>query len=424
MFKRFAKDERGSLGVVMMLSSLTMLGAVSVSLDYSRLSGARSSLNAATDAAALAAAQAPEATRLAIARQVFDANFREPESLTSFVALPFKRGTDEVMSVKATANVKMTLSQAIGYTSAAVGAASEVVVGNDADLQISLVLDVTGSMGGTKLTNLKTSASNMVNTLFTKLQRANQVKIAVVPFSEYVNIGMGNRNASWMSNTADYQTTKEVCDWKRKRVNGDRIWLWECEDEVTQFTWKGCAGSRDYPLNVKDENYAIKPVPAVHNVNCSTAMLPLSANKTTVLSTIDGLVATGNTYIPSGVTWGWAALSSGEPFNEPVDPERDTKRYLVLMTDGANTISPSYPYHDNSSTSTANTLTSEVCTNAKAAGIEIFSIAFQVTNASLITLLTNCASSSARFFDATNSDQLANAFDAIGRQMTNLRLAK
>ena len=172
------------------------------------------------------------------------------------------------MSVKATANVKMTLSQAIGYTSAAVGAASEVVVGNDADLQISLVLDVTGSMGGTKLTNLKTSASNMVNTLFTKLQRANQVKIAVVPFSEYVNIGMGNRNASWMSNTADYQTTKKVCDWKRKRVNGDRIWVWECEDEVTQFTWKGCAGSRDYPLNVKDENYAIKPVPAVHNVNC------------------------------------------------------------------------------------------------------------------------------------------------------------
>ena len=420
MFKRFAKDERGSLGVVMMLSTLTMLGAVSVSLDYSRLSGTRSSLNAATDAAALAAAQAPEATRLAIARQVFDANFREPESLTSFVALPFKRGTDEVMSVKATANVKMTLAQAIGYNTAAVGAASEVVVGNDADLQISLVLDVTGSMSGTKLTDLKTSASNMVNTLFTRLQRVDQVKIAVVPFSEYVDIGLGNRNASWMSNTADYQTTKEVCGWRKRRGED----TWECKDEVTQFTWKGCAGSRDYPLNVKDENYAIKPVPAVHNVNCSTAMLPLTANKTTVLDTINALVATGNTYIPSGVMWGWAALSSGEPFNEPVDPKRDTKRYLVLMTDGQNTISPSYPYHNNSSTSTANTLTSEVCTNVKAAGIEIFSIAFQVTDTSVKTLLTNCASSSDRFFDATSSTQLANAFDAIGRQMTNLRLAK
>ncbi len=420
MFKRFAKDERGSLGVVMMLSSLTMLGAVSVSLDYSRMSGTRSSLSAATDAAALAAAQAPEATRLAIARQVFDANFREPESLTSFVALPFKRGTDEVMSVKATASVKMTLAQAIGYKTAAVGAASEAVVGNDADLQISLVLDVTGSMGGTKLTNLKTSASNMVNTLFTRLQRANQVKIAVVPFSEYVNIGMGNRNASWMSNTADYETRQEVCGWRKRRGED----TWECKDEVTQFTWKGCAGSRDYPLNVRDENYLIKPVPAVHNVNCSTAMLPLTANQTTVLNSINALVATGNTYIPSGVMWGWAALSSGEPFNEPVNPERDTKRYLVLMTDGQNTISPSYPYHNNNSTTTANTLTSEACANVKAAGIEIFSIAFQVTSTSLITLLTNCASSSARFFNAENSDQLANSFDAIARQMTNLRLAK
>ncbi len=51
----------------------------------------------------------------------------------------------------------MTLSQAIGFTSAPVRAISEVVMGNDADIQAALVLDVTGSMEGTKLTNLKTS---------------------------------------------------------------------------------------------------------------------------------------------------------------------------------------------------------------------------------------------------------------------------
>ncbi len=183
-------------------------------------------------------------------------------------------------------------------------------------------------------------------------------------------------------------------------------------------------GSRDYPLNVRDENYGNKAVPAVHNVNCATSMLPLSANKTTVLDKINGLTATGNTYIPAGAMWGWAALSPGEPFNEPTDPKRDTKRYLVLMTDGENTISPTYPYHNSGTASTANTLTAEVCTNAKAAGIQIFSIAFQVTTSSVKSLLTNCASSSDRFFDATSSTQLSDAFDAIARQMTNLRLAK
>lgn len=419
MFKNFAKDESGSIGAIMVLGSITMIGAISMSLDYSRMSSARAALSAATDAAAFASAQAPEASRPSIARQVFDANYRDG-SIASFSATSFRRGTDEVISVDASVNVPMTLAQAIGFTAAPVSAKSEVVVGNDADLQISLVLDVTGSMGGTKLTNLKTSASNMVNTLFDRLQRVDQVKIAVVPFSEYVNVGMEHRAASWLTNTADYSVTSQSCGWRW--TNG--AFAWRCEDVVTQYTWSGCVGSRDYPLNVRDENYVTKPVPAVHNVNCSTSMLPLSSNKSAILSKINGLSATGNTYIPVGAMWGWAALSEGHPFNETTDPQRDTKRYLVLMTDGENTISPTYPYHNSGSSSTANTLTTEVCANIKASGIQVFSIAFQVTNATVKSLLTNCASSTDRFYDATNSNLLADAFDAIGRQMTNLRLAK
>ena len=420
MLRRFAKDQSGSVGAIMMLGSLTMVGAISVSLDYSRMTNARASLSSATDAAALAAAQATESTRIALAREVFDANFRDTASITSFEAVSFKRGNDEVMSVKAAVSVNMSLAQAIGFSSAPVSATSEVVVGNDADLQIALVLDVTGSMGGTKLTNLKSSASNMVNTLFSKLQRVNQVKIAVVPFSEYVNVGMDNRNASWITGTADYTQTEEVCNWRR--LSGS--WVWRCEDVTTNYVWSGCVGSRNYPSNVRDDNYGSLRVPGVHNVNCAASMLPLSTNKTAILNKINGLSATGNTYIPGGAMWGWAALSPGSPFGEPDDPERDTKRYLVLMTDGENNISPTYPYHNGSSSSTANTLTAEVCTNIKAAGIQVFSIAFQVTSSTVKSLLTNCASSTDRFYDATNSTLLADAFDTIGRQMTNLRLAK
>jgi Flp pilus assembly protein TadG len=420
MLRQFSGDERGSIGAVLALGSVTLLGAISASLDYSRLSHSRAALGAATDAAAFAAAQAPEADRPKIARQVFDANFRDGANVSSFDVVSFRRGADEVVRVQASAILQMTLAQAIGYSSAPVGALSEVVIGNDADLQIALVLDVTGSMAGAKLTNLKTSASNMVNTLFNRLQRPDQVKVAVVPFSEYVNIGMGNRNASWVTGAGDFTRTEQSCGWRRQSGQ----WNWRCEDVTTQYTWSGCVGSRDHPLNVRDENYLIKPVPGVHNVNCSSPMLPLSASRSTILNTINGLTATGNTYIPAGVMWGWAALSPSDPFNEQVDPKRDTKRYLVLMTDGQNTISPTYPYHDGGSTSTANALTAEVCNNVKAAGIQVFSIAFQVSSTSLKSLLMNCASSNERFFDAAGSTQLSEAFDAIGRQMTNLRLAK
>ena len=378
MLRHFAKDESGSVGAVMVLGSITMIGAISMSLDYSRMTNTRASLSAATDAAALAAAQAPEASRQTIARQVFDANYRDG-AVKSFTATSFRRGTNEVMSDDASVDVAMTLAQAIGFASAPVSAASEVVVGNDADLQIALVLDVTGSMRSTKLENLKTSASNMVNTLLSRLQRTDQVKISVVPFSEYVNVGMNNRTASWLSNTADYTRTTQSCGW----IWSNGSYSWRCEDVVTQFTWSGCVGSRDYPLKVRDENYANTPVPAVHNVNCAASLWPLSANQTSILDKINGLSATGNTYIPGGAMWGWATLSPSQPFSEPVDPERDTKRYLVLMTDGENTISPSYPYHDSRSTSTANALTAEVCRNIKAADIQVFSIAFQMTNSTV-----------------------------------------
>ncbi len=72
---RFAKDESGNIITVLALSTLTLLGAVSGSLDYSRMTNTRAALAAAADAAALAAAQAPPAEAARLARQVFDANF-------------------------------------------------------------------------------------------------------------------------------------------------------------------------------------------------------------------------------------------------------------------------------------------------------------------------------------------------------------
>lgn len=420
MLRRFANDVSGSVGMALALGSITLLGAISASLDYSRMSTTRAALGGAADAAALAAALATPAEQAALARSVFDANFRDAAPVSSFITSSFRRGNDEVFRVEAVATVAMTLSQAIGFTSVPVSAVSEVVLGNDADIQAALVLDVTGSMGGTKLTNLKTSATNMVNTLFTRLQRTDQVKMSVVPFAEYVNIGLNNRNANWTTNTADHSVTTQSCNWKYR--NGS--WRWDCEDEITNYVWKGCVGSRSNPNNIKDDNYNSERVPGVFNVNCPIAMLPLSTNKQTIIDKINALSTGGNTYIPAGAMWGWATLSAIEPFTSTTVPDRTTKRYLVLMTDGANTISPTYPYHDGGNTTTANNLTRDICTNIKNDDIEVFSIAFQVNNGAVKTLLQNCATSTDKYFDASNSNELSDAFDKIARQMTNLRIAK
>jgi hypothetical protein len=99
-------------------------------------------------------------------------------------------------------------------------------------------------------------------------------------------------------------------------------------------------------------------------------------------------------------------------------------RYLILMTDGVNTISPSYPAHNGSNQSLANTLTADLCRNIKADGIAVYTIAFEVTDATVKNLLESCATRPAQFFDAANASQLTSSFKAIADQLTALRIAR
>ena len=455
MLRRFAKNESGNIAVIFGLSSFALLGATSAGLDYSRMTNTRAALAAAADAASLAAAQAPANEAVALARQVFDANFRESTPIVSFSAAPFKNGKDDAFRVDVTANVPMTLSRVMGVDSRPVRSVSDAVLGNDQDIQIALVLDVTASMLGSKLASLKISASGMVNTLYDKLTQSNQLKMAVVPFAQYVNVGMSNRNQPWISVPPDSSTTQQAC-WQTRDVTRTyncrmqfhswtdwvdgvatpRSGTWQvcdhdygpyyqtCQNQTTTLTWSGCVGSRNYPLNVRDNNYISNPALGVLNASCPPELTTLSSSRSTVLNAITALSAVGNTYIPSGLTWGWAALSPGVPFSEPTNPNRQLQRYIVLMTDGENTMSPTYPRHDGYDSNLANTLTAELCTNVKADGVQVFTIAFEVTSNPVKNLLRACATSPDRYFDATNAAQLTSAFNSIAQQMTMLRIAR
>jgi Flp pilus assembly protein TadG len=455
VLKRFARDDSGNIAMIFGLGVFTLLGATSAGLDYTRMTNTRASLAAAADAAALAAAQAPPNEAVALARQVFDANFRDQSLVAAFSAGPFRKGADTAFRVEATANVPMTLSKVMGVDTRPVRSVADAMLGNDQDIQVALVLDVTGSMAGSKLASLKTSASNMVNTLYDKLTQANQIKMSVVPFAEYVNVGLHNRNQPWISVPPDSSTTQQVC-WQTRDITRTyncrmqfhswtdcndgvctpRSGTWQvcdhdygpyyqtCQNQTNTVRWNGCVGSRNYPLNVRDENYNTNPVPGIMNVGCPAPITPLSSARAPVLNAITGLGASGNTYIPVGLMWGWASLSPLAPYSEPVNPNRTTQRYIVLMTDGENTLSPTYPKHDGWDVPTSNNLTAELCTNAKAAGIQIFTIAFEVTSNPVKNLLRTCATSVDRYFDATNSLQLAAAFDAIAKQMTQLRIVR
>ncbi|MEC9368553.1 MAG: hypothetical protein VX871_07650, partial [Pseudomonadota bacterium] len=69
------------------------------------------------------------------------------------------------------------------------------------------------------------------------------------------------------------------------------------------------------------------------------------------------------------------------------------------------------------------TKTSEACTNVKAAGITVYTIAFDLDDADTVALLRNCASGSSRAFSINNGDALISIFEAIAGEINKLRIA-
>jgi len=77
------------------------------------------------------------------------------------------------------------------------------------------------------------------------------------------------------------------------------------------------------------------------------------------------------------------------------------KKYIVLLTDGSN------------NKSQYDTQTLKTCDDAKNAAVEIYTVAFQAPSSGQ-QLLKKCASSALHYFNATNANDLINAFKYIG----------
>ncbi len=166
------------------------------------------------------------------------------------------------------------------------------------------------------------------------------------------------------------------------------------------------------------------------DVECGTEILDLTSNTTRVKSHIQSLTPQGETYIPSGLIWGWRMLSPQAPLDSghPRNSGNQVRKFLILMTDGLNTKSPTYPTHDGSDGAQSNQLLSEICRNVAADtanAITIFTVAFDVSDNATKSLLRNCATATnGQFFDARSSADFLAAFSKIGMMIGELRLTK
>ncbi|MEM7494112.1 MAG: pilus assembly protein TadG-related protein [Pseudomonadota bacterium] len=463
--KRFKSEIKGNIAMIFAVSLLPIFLMIGFTVDHNRQHSEQRKVQAAADATVLAVARATmeadlsEAELLPIAQKVFDAQY-VGHGTVNLNPVDVKIVGDEII-VTVDGQMDTTLMKMAGNNEVPIGAEAAAVYNLDIPIEIALVLDTSGSMSGQKLNDLKSSARSLVDVVLPSMTPSENGKVtmSVVPFARYVNVGTANRYEPWMDAPDNKSGTKESCSvtssakkaagckqqsysckkWKGSKEKGNltsytgtcKKWVCPagaepektCKDKKWSKKWYGCVASRPYPLNIQDKDYTSTQVKGFYGNACPSALQPLTNSHQKVDQAINKLSAKNDTYIPTGLVWGYRTLSPSDPFDEGQSyktmKDENGRKVLILMSDGANTRSPkSNGKHDGSDQTLADTYTLEVCDEAKAQEIEIYTIAFDLKDTATKTMLESCATTSDYFFDAADAAELDKAFKDIGEDLS------
>lgn len=414
----FRSDRRGNVLIMFGFALVPMIGLVGAAVDYSRASTARQMLNAAVDSAALMAAR--DAAKLTDSQlrtridQWIRANLNGDAADTFGGATITIDRTARTVDIAANLDVKTTLIRVLGQDKVAVNSSSQSAWGTN-QIELALVLDNTGSMASSgKMTALKAASLDLINIMKDAATEPDQIKISIVPFSTRVLLETSNKNASWLR-------------WNQTQTTCSNWWPYNCTTTtISKTSWQGCVADRDQPYDVSDgdgggTNATTYPADFCDQYSPSTQakILPLTSDWTALTNRVNAMTPVGATNVTIGAVWGMATLSSAMPFMEAqATGTARLKKYMILLTDGQNTKNR---FEGNGSTANANidARTALACENIKAAGVQIYTIRVIDGNAAL---LRDCASSSNMYYDVQSASQLSPVFQAIAREISQVRL--
>lgn len=473
-FGDFWLSEGGAVAVIFGLSLVPMIAAVGVSVDLLRLTSARMVLQASLDSASLAvgASKLTDTQKIqALTQSYVTANAGSLDlQVTSLNVTQQQAPTGEKMvTVEAAAQLSTTFMKVMNVDSLTIRTSTVVQKASPGPMHLALVLDVTASMtavpstGGsrTKMQILRSAALELVDEVIATA--SPDTRIGIVPYSGNVRLypaaSLPSPVPGWIrprSNTVN--SCVQYSAWSPPNC---AVWVDCVVDGVfrpngcishanctrtclqtQQITnnWNGCIGPRVFELNGTTyttayletiANPTAPPYPGMPSnaPECPTSvLLPLTNDWTTLRSRINGLAAVGNTYIPSGLTWGWNMLDENDPYPAASLTALGGQKVMVLMTDGVNSVGVRSP--DGFLTpaafnaSVVNGRTSALCQKIKDSGIKVFTVLFDVQDATTQTMLRDCATSSSMAFVAEDSNQLVQAFRDIADMLRTVKILR
>ena len=450
--RRYAQEEDGAVTIFAPVVILMLVLIAGISFDLQRNEMDRVRIQHTADRAVLAAADLDQTLSPEAVVQDYFAKSGIPMTANQ---ISVDEGLNyRVVSVTSDSTTPTNFMKMLGVDSLPLRSLAEAEerVNN---VEISMVLDISGSMGsGDKMSNLRSAAKTFVSTVLNESTQ-DLVSLSVIPYSEHVSAGpeiMSKFNVDY-NNPYSHCLEFDDADFNTSTLRRNKQY-----DQVQHMEWGNYNQSLRNP---------VCPVGQYEDIVAFSQNIPALNNK------IDRLVPRGSTSIFAGMKWAAGLLDpdfnainvslaadgvtdSAFAARPAAFDDRETLKTVILMTDGQNHYS--YRINDNYyanyshaahwnnysldwylnryvnswqhsqwkylkySPDYGDTLLNNVCNAAKAKNIVIWSIGFEVTDHSA-NVMRNCASSPSHFF-RVEGVEIREAFSAIARQINQLRLTQ
>lgn len=312
-------------------------------------------------------------------------------------------------------------------------AQAQLAVGGNGgeSIEVAMMLDITGSMAGQKISDLQASATDLINIIVWADQSKYTSKVSIVPFTEDIRLP-----------TLALKAARGTALPTSKKISGTTYYLSDCvvERTGTQKYTDAAPATGQYVMGHYTTNFTGSGSNKKGVCVVPATVLPLTSDKTSLLAAVNSLTAGGGTAGHLGTAWARYTLSpnwsSLWPSNAPAAyGTPNLAKIAILMTDGQyntqyNSNGVSVNQNAISCPQAANDCSTPQalaqCAAMKAQGITVYTVGFDLGgNQTAIDTLTQCASDQTKFYNAANDGvQLKQAFRDIALKLSSLYLSK
>ncbi|WP_068310807.1 TadE/TadG family type IV pilus assembly protein [Polycladidibacter hongkongensis] len=300
------------------------------------------------------------------------------------------------------------------------------------DLEISVVVDLTGSMNS-HVKSLQNGVEQLIaQVLPSDIPRDKlRAKVAIIPYSAGVRLPVNKETRKVLDPDFNMRSYTSVCALERrsslKASKAEKKWNFNPKDN---YFYGGADPG-------KKKSYF-----GVMRSGCpSTQVQGLTQDRAQLERRIKSFKATGYTAGHTGLNWGYLALSpSWGSFWGAAKPksysDKSTRKILIFMTDGQFV---TYFYKNNKTwfgrnysgdaTSISNARGLRVCEEMKKRDIDVYTLFYKTTRNTTSAkaaeqVLKDCATGPSYHFFARDKSDLVQMFEVIGARLSELFLSR